>query len=234
MIDFHSHILPGMDDGANDVEESLALLSLLKEQGVTTVVATPHYRSDCPVGEFLHRRRKCYEKLKAAMEASAEEFPDVVLGAEVAINERLLEHKNLARLCIEGTEYILAEMPDRFWEPFLYHILYALSAQHRLKVIIAHVDRYFSTFRHNEKILKLIDMQPVFQVNAPALMYRKGKKLLRWLCRCGANFILGTDCHNMKNRKPVFEKPVKYIAQKYGEEFLEDLNSFSNNLLNSN
>lgn len=232
MIDFHSHILPGMDDGANDIEESLAMLAFLKEQGVTTVIATPHYRCDCSVGSFIKKRQASFDKLEAAMNASGREYPRVLLGAEVAVSEHLTKHKNLERLCIEGTNCILVEMPNRFWEPFLYQVLFNIMGQYRLRLIIAHVDRYFTSLGSNKKMLKLVEMQPVFQISTPALMYRKGKKLLKWMCRFGSEFVFGTDCHNMENRRPFWSQPLKYVIKKYGDEFLNELDNFGNDLLN--
>ncbi len=232
MIDFHSHILPEMDDGANDVEESLALLAELKSQGVTKVVATPHYRGRCSVRRFLFDRQKSYDKLKAAMDATGEEYPEIILGAEIAISEYILQHHGLDRLCIQGTDYLMAEMPNRNWEPYLYHVLYTLAAQYKAKIMIAHIDRYFSAIGRNEKIMKLIEMQPVFQINTPALMLRKGKKLLKWLNLFDAKIVFGTDCHNMKNRKPFYNAPMAYVAKKYGEEFLDDINLFGKNMFN--
>ena len=64
MIDWHSHILPGIDDGSRDVSESLALIEKLSEQGVDTVVATPHfYADDNSVDAFLEKRNKAYEAM---------------------------------------------------------------------------------------------------------------------------------------------------------------------------
>lgn len=232
MIDFHSHILPQMDDGANDVEESLAMLAELKKQGVTKVVATPHYRGRCSVKRFLLDRQKSYDKLKEAIDASGDEYPEIVLGAEIAISEYILQHHGLDRLCIEGTDYLMAEMPNKNWEPYLYHVLYTLSAQYKIKILIAHVDRYFSSFGRNEKIMKLIDMQPVFQINMPSLMFRKGKKLLKWLNLFGVDIVFGTDCHNMNGRKPFYETPMSYVNKKYGKEFLDDIQKFGENMFN--
>lgn len=231
MIDFHSHILPGVDDGANDIEESLALLRSLREQGITTVVATPHYIGNCSIKSFLRKRQDAYDKLSSAMKETGEKFPEILLGAEVAINEYLMQHHGLERLCIEGTNILLAEMPNKFWEPYLYHILYTLRAQCHLDVMIAHVDRYFSYFGRNSKILKLIDMQPYFQINAPALKFRKGKKLLKMFALLDCKFVFGTDCHNNVTRRPVIKEPLEYISKKYGDECIEYVDELGNKLL---
>lgn len=231
MIDFHSHILPGIDDGANDIEESLALLKELKEQGVTTVVATPHYIGNCSIGSFLQKRQNAYDELCAAMVKTGDEYPKILLGAEVAVDEYILQHHGVERLCIEGTNILLAEMPNKFWEPFLYHILYTLRAQYHVEIMIAHVDRYFSYFGRNMKILKLIDMQPVFQINAPALKVRKGKKLFKMLSLLDCKFVFGTDCHDMIERKPFIKEPMDYIVKKYGEDCINDVNELGKELL---
>ena len=81
MIDIHSHILPGIDDGSQSVEESHALLALLREQGVETVVATPHFYADRNDPENFLRRRK---EALARLDHGETEMPRILLGAEVA------------------------------------------------------------------------------------------------------------------------------------------------------
>ena len=82
IIDMHCHILPGVDDGARDVETSLAMLEASRAQGVQYMVATPHfYATRDRVDTFLDRRREAWETLKPRMGA---DFPGIVLGAEVA------------------------------------------------------------------------------------------------------------------------------------------------------
>ncbi len=232
MIDFHSHILPDFDDGARDAEEALEMLAELRRQGADTVVATPHYRGEYSVERFLRRRKRKYDMLLSAMEERGGDYPRILLGAEVAVGEYLIDLEDIEKLCIEGTDYLLVEMPNRFWEPFLYHVLYSLTAKNHVKLVIAHVDRYYTSMGRNEKIMKLIDMQPVFQINTPVLNIRRGKKLFKWLLTFGAEFVLGTDSHNMQGRSPEFAKPVKYITKKYGAELMEDINLFGNNMIN--
>ena len=81
MIDWHSHILPAMDDGSRCVEESIEMLDLLAEQGVSCVIATPHFlANEESVDRFLQRRRASYDAL---MQAVSENHPTVLCGAEV-------------------------------------------------------------------------------------------------------------------------------------------------------
>ena len=110
MIDFHSHILPGMDDGSKNIEESLALLRMLAEQGVKKVVATPHfYANDESVEKFLARRQQSYESLRAALPAG---MPEILLGAEVRYYQGISRLKELKELCVQGSNLLLLERPE--------------------------------------------------------------------------------------------------------------------------
>ena len=81
MIDFHSHILPAIDDGSKNVEESIVLLDMLKDQGIKTVVATPHFdvQRETPAA-FIERRQESYEMLRPHLKKDP---PEIILGAEV-------------------------------------------------------------------------------------------------------------------------------------------------------
>ena len=83
MVDFHTHILPGIDDGSKDVEMSLAMLAAEKDQKVDKIIATPHfYAKQDSVQKFLERRRASYERLMHAYSRDTEQIP-ILLGAEV-------------------------------------------------------------------------------------------------------------------------------------------------------
>lgn len=94
MIDFHSHVLPGIDDGSDCVEESLEMLHTAKNQGVSTMLATPHfYAQDVSVDHFLEKRKKAYDTLKRCMDDS--DCPDIRLELKYAISEESGELERL-------------------------------------------------------------------------------------------------------------------------------------------
>jgi protein-tyrosine phosphatase len=98
-----------MDDGSKRVQESLELLSMLSAQGVDTVIATPHfYANDESVDRFLERRAECYGRL---CDALPDGVPKMLLGAEVSYYPGISRLEGLSRLCIEGTDILLLEMP---------------------------------------------------------------------------------------------------------------------------
>lgn len=233
MIDFHSHILPEIDDGSSSVEESLAMLSMLKSQGVDCVVATPHFTGNMLVDEFMEMRNFSYLKLKNAIDSLNKDFPRILLGAEVLITDDVIEKDSIEKLSIANTNCVMFEMPAKSWNNLHYQILYSLSAKYRIRLMIAHIDRYFSLFENNERVLKLAKMQPIFQINTSALNSYRCKRLLRLMNKLDANIVFGSDCHNTSYRMPNYGEPLKLISKNFGKEYLEKINSFGEKLLNN-
>ena len=128
MIDFHSHFLPGIDDGAPDVETAVSMLIKSKSQGVDVVVATPHYYSHKQtVDEFLKNREESYELLKKYLDENQLDVPEIRLGAEVRFSHEIMEMQP-EKLVIEGTNTILIELPFTYWNEWIYEDLFKLSA----------------------------------------------------------------------------------------------------------
>ncbi len=116
MIDFHTHILPDIDDGAENVEDSVKMIQMLCEQGVKKILLTPHfYAYVSSVESFLEKRKRSLEKLLKALETEKPDV-DIYIGGEVLFFEELWRISDLKSLCISGTEYILLEMPFSSWD----------------------------------------------------------------------------------------------------------------------
>ena len=119
-VDFHSHILPGVDDGSKSVEESLELLRMEAQQGIRHVLATPHFYASHDTPErFLKRRAAAWEKLRAAM-ANEPGLPEVTLGAEVYYFNGISDSDVLKELTIGKKRFILIEMPLPPWTDRMY------------------------------------------------------------------------------------------------------------------
>lgn len=162
MIDFHSHILPGMDDGSQTVEESLTLLEMLRAQGVDTVAATPHFyaRENSPE-VFLRRRGEAWERLNARLTPGG---PQVLLGAEVRYYRGISRLEELHRLCLSGTHVLLLEMPFSPWSSGILEELEDLLRED-ITVVLAHIERYLPDQPH-ELWPRLRHMGALFQCNA--------------------------------------------------------------------
>lgn len=196
--DYHNHCLPVMDDGSKSVEMSIEMLTLLREQGVDRVVATPHYhRHRQSVGEFLDRRQASYDSLQKAYR----EMP-ILLGAEVALERGLSEDDMAPELCIEGSRYILLEMPYQPYKDWMLEEIYNITVRFNLVPIIAHIDRCTDWYSAKDMAALLSLKGAVFQINYEALAKRKTLKFVVNLIQEDYPVIFGTDTHNMGMRAP--------------------------------
>lgn len=229
MIDFHSHILPGIDDGSKSVEQSLEMLRALGAQGIKVVVATPHfYANDESVSLFLERRSAAYEKLREAMDDT---MPTVLLGAEVRFYPGIENLADIDKLCIEGTDVLLLEMPFLKWSDFIVREVIKVSTFRNLTLVLAHIDRYLS-FQDKGTWKRLLESDVLMQANAGAFgrMFT-GAKMMKML-RLGAVQLIGTDCHNMDDRAPNMDTASEKIIKKLGEDFMVKFTEQGHKLLN--
>ena len=151
MIDFHSHVLPGIDDGSDCVEESLEMLHTAKNQGVSTMLATPHfYAQDVSVDHFLEKRKKAYDTLKRCMDNS--DCPDIRLGAEVCYFRGIGRAREIEKLCIEGTRVIMVELPFRQWDEEVLRDVEELMEKQNVSVMLAHIERFYA-YQKRKKFL---------------------------------------------------------------------------------
>ena len=228
MVDFHSHILPAMDDGCRNIQESLTLLKMQAAQGVQTTIATPHfYATDESVEKFLTRRKASAEKLS---EILSDDLPRVLLGAEVRYYQGISRLENLSDLCIEGTNLILLEMPVSKWTDYNIREILELSGRGDLTLILAHIERYMG-YQSRSKWKTLEQSGILMQVNASffnSLSHRR--KSLRMLGEQRIQLI-GSDCHDPIHRNVQLGKTYKLIDKKYGSSFVKELITFENSLL---
>ncbi len=219
--DFHSHILPGMDDGAKNTDVSVQMLKKLYADGVETVVLTPHfYRKDETISNFLERRAASYKKLCAAV-AGMENCPRLLLGAEVYFYPSLSSDPDFGKLSVEGTDYVLLELPfEHFYHNFFSSYSKFISNCSQ-KLILAHIERYTAFGNTREEFEQLLNFgKAVCQLNcgSAAEMSLFDKKKTAALIRDGYISVLGTDAHNTDSRPPLFGKAEKKIVSKFGEK----------------
>ena len=209
MIDFHSHILPGVDDGSQSVEMSRAMLELLVRQGVTAVAATPHfYPTRSSPADFLQRRQ-------AALAVLGETPIPVIPGAEVAYFDGLSRCDALEDLQLQDTDLLLVEMPFSPWSSRAVEELCVLSIQTGLTPVLAHVDRYPDQMKKYGS--RLLDFGVLFQCNASAFLSPRTKGWALKMLKKGQLHFLGSDCHNLTTRPPRMDEAAAVIRKKLGE-----------------
>lgn len=229
IIDMHCHILPGVDDGARDVETSLAMLEASRAQGVQYMVATPHfYATRDRVDTFLDRRREAWETLKSRMGA---DYPGIVLGAEVAFFRGISRAERLEALKIEGTDCILLEMPFRPWSEDDVDEVSEILEKRGYTIILAHIERYLAMRGNADYIGNLLELPVLAQINAESLLdWRQRGKLIK-MVRNGQVHLLGSDCHGIHHRPPNLGEGREILRKKTGTEYLDRIDRRSEELL---
>lgn len=230
MNDLHTHILPELDDGADTVETSLAMLRQEYAQGVDTVALTPHfYRDREHLSDFLQRREEGYHKLLAAIAALSEEekeaLPDLLLGAEVAWVPNFAQLPGLEKLCYQDTKFLLLELPFGSWDDTLFRQIYDLMNCRGITPVIAHIDRYWGT-QKKEQFETLFSLGVPVQLSAEPLLHFTTRGQALRLIKTGKVQMLISDAHNLTNRQPNLGKAADVLRRKLGAE-RPDLFDFS-------
>ena len=182
--------------------------------------------------DFLKRRNRAFEALKAAL---PEGSPELIPAAEVYISDYLFNNDDLSELCIGNTNYVLIEHP--FTSPFgsdVYDRLMNLYCDYKVKPILAHIERYKALMEGKYTLDDYIEMGCLTQVNISSFCDapRSVKKKLFKLLDAGKIHFIGSDCHNLDSRAPDYEGGINAIRKKCGEEAVQTLIANANYLLN--
>lgn len=228
MIDWHSHILPRIDDGSQNVTESSELLKMLSDQGVKTVVATPHFFANSDTIEsFLEKRKNSYDTLS---EQVLTDSPEILLGAEVKYYQGISRMNELKKLCIDNSKLLLLEMSMSRWTEYTLRELEELALSRDITVVLAHIERYLK-FQNDETWNRLYENGILMQVNASFFTaFSTKRKALTYLENGDIHFI-GSDCHNLTSRAPRIGKAFKIIKNKLGESFINQMNEYGYSVL---
>ena len=229
VADLHTHILPGIDDGAASLSEAIDLLYEEQKQGVTDIVFTPHFNiQETTIDEFLSKRDKSFEQLLKEIEKHPSlKNLNLHLGAEVKYNPNLI-YNDIFDLCIRGTSYLLLELTTSHPFNFEQTVLWMLSKG--ISPILAHVER-FEYITSNSKLLEdLLYAGVVFQCNASSLYSKRLGKRVKKLLKHGYVQLLASDTHNMNTRPPELIKGLEKYS-KYTEMLISNSMKVINNKL---
>ncbi len=231
MIDFHSHILPGIDDGSRNVEESIKMLRQEAEQGITHVVCTPHFypRHDRPAA-FLERRARAEDALRNEM-AKYNDLPQLSVGAEVYYFRGISESDLIKQLTIQNKSCIMIEMIPSPWGTHVYDELLNIYRRWEIVPVFAHVDRYISQWRTFQIPEKLNELPVLVQANAEFFLSRRTQRLALRLLQENKIQLLGSDCHNLTDRAPNLGPALECIEAKLGREAVEKIRTTGRNIL---
>lgn len=224
MIDLHSHVLPGIDDGAKTFENSIAIIRELSEQGVTDLIATPHYICDTIYTSPRSDNAKLLEQLQQKLKEEGIDI-NVYLGNELYIDEsirKLIENKTVSSLA--GSEYVLLEFPLNNAYPNYEDIIGDLI-QSGYKVVLAHPERYAITQNDFQILVDLYDMGVLMQCNLGSFLGKYDKHAEKTAVKLAKNkmiYGLGSDIHHVR-RDDGIPKAIKRLKKYYREDELDKL-----------
>ena len=212
MIDLHSHILPGIDDGARTLEDSLAIARAAVGDGIVTIAGTPHVRDDWPTDPGLMEDRVA--ELRAELELTGIPL-DVRTGGEIALDWLpRLAPEELRRFGLGGTRYLLVETPYYGWPRDLLAQMLALQDQ-GFAPVLAHPERNADVAARPGLLLPLVDEGVVVQVTAASVDGRIGRRSFecaRVLIREGLAHLIASDAHHASVREVGMAEAVKRVG----------------------
>lgn len=209
------------------------MLRLEAEHGISHVVATPHFyaRYDSP-DRFLQRRDRAEAQLRQAMEGCPG-LPRISVGAEVYFFRGMSESDFLPQLTIRDKSCILIEMAAAPWTEDVYRELEAIWQKRGIVPIIAHIDRYIGPFR-THRIPQRLAALPVFvQANADFFLDRSTAAMALKMLKADQIQLLGSDCHNMSDRKPNLAEAMDRIRRKLGADALTRIGEYESKILDA-
>lgn len=215
-IDVHCHLIPGVDDGAKDMKESLEAMEEQYKQNVRIIICTPHVSADL-TPEEAQGIQDAFVSLKNNLaETAFGKDMKLFLGCEMMYSESIperLDSEDIWTMAESG--YTLVE----FLQSVSFEELYQASRQISDKgflPVLAHIERYDCLYKRLDRINKLRDMGVYFQVNASSLIggvFDSRASFMKKLCRAGLVHFLGTDSHGIKYRKPDMKKGAKWVEK---------------------
>lgn len=205
MIDFHTHILPEMDDGSDSVETSTKLLDILEKEGVKLVCLTSHfYANQESIDEYIERRTNSFKKLNYKGNIHLK------LGAEIRYYSGISVSEEIEKLLLEGTKILLIELPlfSEITGSMIDEIV-----KLKLKgydIVLAHIERY----RLKKNVLEYLHNSGIkFQMNTEAINSFFGRRRAINMIKKHYIYYLGTDCHNLTNRKPIYDSAINTLKK---------------------
>lgn len=227
-IDLHCHILPGVDDGAKSMEETIRMLQIAHDEGIRYIIATPHHhprRGKEPPEILRERIKKVREEAR-----KIDERMKIFLGTEIYFGQDIPEKlKERQILTINGTRNVLVEFSPMDTFEYIQQGVQQIQMK-GYTVILAHIERYTCIREDITLADHLADMGVLIQVNAGSIIGDSGRQIKKFVKELLENEMvsyIGTDAHSPRHRAPRMKKAAEYVRKKYGEEYMRRI-FFSN------
>lgn len=232
MTDIHTHIVPNVDDGARNMEESLALLNSLAAQGVCSLIATPHFYADkcLTLDAHIERVESAFGELKSNLK---EGMPHIYLGHEVLYFNGISSCEDMKRLSINNSPYILLELPYSDFGSSVVGEIVDMNLNLGLIPILAHIERYAGRRGFNDVLDTIREGYALAHINCDQLLDKKSRKICFKLIKEGLISFVATDTHSLEYRPPRMDEALVLMKKKFGSGFIEKMNKNAQKLIAS-
>ncbi len=232
MIDFHTHILPNIDDGSSCINETITLLKEARSAGFKTVILTSHYMENYYEAN-ADKRIELMNSIKSILEKNQIDI-DVVLGNEIYISDNINKLIRNKKACtINNTRYILFELPFNVKPINLYEVIYDIL-QNGYIPILAHPERYEFVQQNPKIINELIEKGVLMQGNYGSFVGQYGERaqiIIKKLLKNNMIHFLGTDVHRKNTIYNKIPKILFQVEKFIGTEQLEQITTINPKLV---
>ncbi|MGF7046287.1 protein-tyrosine phosphatase [Paenibacillus sp. DS2015] len=224
MIDIHCHILPGIDDGPQLLEQSIDMARAAVEIGITTIIATPHHLN----GRYNTPAELVFEAVDLLNnELNNRQIPlKIEAGQEIHVHPALIHEFYRGNLCsLANSRYMLLELPTKQVPPFFQDVLHELKIN-GITPIIAHPERNRELMNSRRMVLDLFEKGVLFQITANSitgLFGRKAQKFCLYLCKKNYLHFISSDSHDLYRRTFGLRTSYSTLAKQFGDEYVERL-----------
>jgi protein-tyrosine phosphatase len=221
MIDIHHHLLFGLDDGADDIETSVAMARMAADDGITHIVCTPHANSRYAFDPAVNQEK--LEQLRARLDGRI----TLGLGCDFHLSFENIEdaQKNPAKYTINQKKYLLVEFADFVIPQQISQVFYEFLVA-GTQPIITHPERNLTIQKAPHRLDEWLHGGCLVQVTASSLTGRFGQTAMRFAHKLldeNKVHFLATDAHNLQSRPPLMQEAFDLVAKKYGTETAERL-----------
>ncbi|KGM46069.1 tyrosine protein phosphatase [Neobacillus niacini] len=221
MIDLHCHILPGVDDGAQSLSDSLNMARKAVEQGIHTIVATPHHLNN----SYENPKRQILDRVEELNQLLQKENIDVMIlpGQEIRVHGEMIEGYTIGEiLTVNHTPYVLVEFPSNHVPRYTEKLFYDLQMNGLIPVIV-HPERNREIIERSELLYQLVKKGALTQITASSVCGDFGKKIKNFtlqLIEANLTHFIASDAHNLTNRTFKMREAFGVLQQKYGNELV--------------
>nr|WP_034527458.1 CpsB/CapC family capsule biosynthesis tyrosine phosphatase [Secundilactobacillus oryzae] len=223
MIDLHSHILPGVDDGSPDMATSLKLAEAAVKQGITHMLLTPHHMD----GEFINHKADVIEKTaQFQAELNAHDIPLTVFpGQEVHISGELIQAIDDDDILFadEDNQYLILELPHNEIPEYTDKLLFELQAR-GITPVIVHPERNQGFIKHPDKLYQYVEQGCLTQLTTTSYIGGFGPEIQKFtgqIIDSNLGFVFASDAHNFKGRSFKMVQAFELLAETKGKAFAE-------------